>query len=305
MTFKHGSRGTEVKRLQAALVALGYTVDPDGVYGTSTAKAVRAFQIQRGLLPDGIAGEKTLRALSVNAQIPSIYARATISPPPDRIRDLMNVIGSFVAPVAFALTRAPLRTDPLRPASVCSISVLGLRFTYSHEALAGVSNRLHWPRGASGVTLGPGYDMKERSAATIESDMLALGLESKVAQEISLAANLKNEEAQNFAKQNKFLVDLTRAQEVRLLSIIIEQYEKLVRNLISVEIYQHQYDALTSFAYNPGGRLRRVADHINGGRVAAAMQEMQRAVTSGGIVMRGLSMRRQHEVILYLYGHYA
>ncbi len=305
MTFKHGSRGTEVKQLQATLVALGYALATDGVYGTSTANAVRAFQIQRGLVPDGIAGDKTLSALSANTRIPSIHALANVPPSPDRIRDLMNVIGSFIVPIAVARTRAPLRSDPLRPASAWSMSVSGLQFIYSHETLAGVSNRLHWPRGASGVTLGPGYDMKERSATTIESDMLSLGLESKVAQEISLAASLKNEEAQEFAKHHKSLVDLTRAQEVRLLSIIIEQYERLVRNLVSIGIYQHQYDALTSFAYNPGGRLRRVADHLNGGRIAAAMQEMQRAVTSGGIVMRGLSLRRQHEVTLYLYGRYA
>ena len=79
---------------------------------------------------------------------------------------------------------------------------------------------------------------------------------------------------------------------------------RIVRNRIKVELQQHEFDALVSFAYNPGGRMGTVATHINAGEVAKAMQEIQRANTSKGVVMKGLTNRREHEVALYLHGRY-
>lgn len=59
-----GSRGAEVKRLQGRLKALGYlNGKADGIYGKQTVNAVNAFQKQNKLTQDGIAGEKTQRAL--------------------------------------------------------------------------------------------------------------------------------------------------------------------------------------------------------------------------------------------------
>jgi N-acetylmuramoyl-L-alanine amidase len=58
--------GALVKRLQKALKAQG--IDPggaDGVFGPHTAAAVRAFQLQEGLVPDGEAGPATLGKLGL------------------------------------------------------------------------------------------------------------------------------------------------------------------------------------------------------------------------------------------------
>lgn len=63
---KYGSRGDEVTQIQERLTELGY--DPgtaDGIFGTRTQEAVRAFQQDYGLAVDGIAGENTLRALGL------------------------------------------------------------------------------------------------------------------------------------------------------------------------------------------------------------------------------------------------
>ncbi|PLP57016.1 peptidoglycan-binding protein [Mesorhizobium loti] len=57
--MKIGSRGELVTELQEALVALGYVVDTDGIYGPGTASAVSRFQEQHGLAADGIAGQAT------------------------------------------------------------------------------------------------------------------------------------------------------------------------------------------------------------------------------------------------------
>ncbi|WP_255428033.1 peptidoglycan-binding domain-containing protein [Ramlibacter cellulosilyticus] len=59
-------RGALIERLQRALLARGFSPgDIDGAYGPHTAAAVHAFQLTEGLLPDGEAGDKTLKALGL------------------------------------------------------------------------------------------------------------------------------------------------------------------------------------------------------------------------------------------------
>ena len=62
--LKPGDTGSQVKTLQQALAALGYSAGkPDGVYGPSTQNAVERFQVAKGLNEDGIVGPATLAAL--------------------------------------------------------------------------------------------------------------------------------------------------------------------------------------------------------------------------------------------------
>lgn len=65
-TYNKGSSGTEVKKLQQALIDAGYNVGSsgaDGIYGSNTAAAVKQYQTDNGLTVDGIAGEQTLGSL--------------------------------------------------------------------------------------------------------------------------------------------------------------------------------------------------------------------------------------------------
>lgn len=63
---KIGSRSDEVRAVQQALKEKGYyNYTVDGIFGTRTQSAVKSFQRDNGLQPDGIAGEKTLKALGV------------------------------------------------------------------------------------------------------------------------------------------------------------------------------------------------------------------------------------------------
>ncbi len=62
-----GTRGQEVRAIQTKLKSLGfYTGAVDGIFGTGTQKAVRAFQKSVGLKADGIAGQKTLLYLGLD-----------------------------------------------------------------------------------------------------------------------------------------------------------------------------------------------------------------------------------------------
>lgn len=65
--LKFGSSGEDVKKVQQALKDLGYSFEQfgiDGIIGSETDAAIRAFQEFKGLDVDGIVGPKTLEALS-------------------------------------------------------------------------------------------------------------------------------------------------------------------------------------------------------------------------------------------------
>lgn len=58
-TVSYGSTGSAVKTLQAALTALGYTLEIDGEFGYDSHFKVKLFQTEQGLVSDGIVGSLT------------------------------------------------------------------------------------------------------------------------------------------------------------------------------------------------------------------------------------------------------
>lgn len=64
MLLKVGSRGDEVKLLQTQLNQLGFDAGKaDGIFGTRTDNAVRAFQKAASVTVDGIVGDNTRKAI--------------------------------------------------------------------------------------------------------------------------------------------------------------------------------------------------------------------------------------------------
>jgi len=84
-----------------------------------------------------------------------------------------------------------------------------------------------------------------------------------------------------------------------LLHHVVSHYEDLVRHRLTVLQTQNQFDALVSFAYNPGGQLSKVLGLVNSNNASDAMNVLKSVNTSGGVVMRGLVIRRDLEVRLY------
>jgi hypothetical protein len=67
-TYKHGSSGDDVARIQKALQDAGlFQGALDGVFGDQTEAAVKAFQAQAGLTADGIVGPATWARLFPSA----------------------------------------------------------------------------------------------------------------------------------------------------------------------------------------------------------------------------------------------
>lgn len=76
-----GDSGDDVKTLQQSLAGHGFSPGAiDGLYGQGTAAAVIAFQKSEGLLPDGIAGPRTLSALGLadSDQLPSAIPAVSV-----------------------------------------------------------------------------------------------------------------------------------------------------------------------------------------------------------------------------------
>ncbi len=271
--LRKGDHGPDVKMLQKLLNDHGSKISEDGYFGYKTEVAVKKFQLQKHLHSDGIVGRKTFASLG--KPLPTRPPQPPIGGSAGR-----QGVGAF------------------------TISDSGMSFLYHREAWLGKSCYLHWPGGASGVTLGPGYDMKNRSSESIKNTMISIGLNVETAEKISKASGLQNSQASEFAKNNHNLVRLTEAQETQLLRVTVPHYVTMVKNGIFVPLRQYEFDALVSFAYNPGGRFSNVCDFINRGQVSDAMTEIKRAITSRGTVMSGLVNRRNYEVNLYLNGIY-
>lgn len=76
-TLYNGCKGEEVKKLQQALIDLGYLGGyADGVFGRNTENAVRKFQSKNHLNSDGLAGKKTQEILFAKASSSSSSSSA-------------------------------------------------------------------------------------------------------------------------------------------------------------------------------------------------------------------------------------
>lgn len=78
---KYGSSGEEVRQIQDKLKRWGYyNGNVDGIYGSQTTAAVKAFQKKNGLAVDGIAGSQTLAAMGITSSQSSSSSSSSSRP---------------------------------------------------------------------------------------------------------------------------------------------------------------------------------------------------------------------------------
>ncbi|PWW10864.1 phage lysozyme-like predicted toxin [Mangrovibacter plantisponsor] len=95
------------------------------------------------------------------------------------------------------------------------------------------SRVIHWPgNDLSGVTLGRGYDMGERSERDIYNDMIASGIPNDQAVKISKCAGFKGVAARDYVNiHKKDIGEITLQQQELLFSIIYPKYvERTIAN---------------------------------------------------------------------------
>ena len=115
-TLKKGSTGADVKKLQQALIDLGYLDDTaDGTYGAKTQDAVMLFQAVNGLDADGLAGAKTQALLFSGTALSADQA------PPTDFLMLVNR--------SHKLSKTDVPTDLVEIASVLSSDIVKVKYS--------------------------------------------------------------------------------------------------------------------------------------------------------------------------------
>jgi len=236
-----GETGRDVLAVQQALIANGYKVKADGVFGGGTQVVLRSFQVHKGLPPSGVIDQATIDCLHAESESPRnaahrLYTKPTFSDPV--LSDIwLHASAMGLAPAFWGRSFAP---------RILNASSRGIDFIFRLEAGTGTgeSKSLHWPKGNSGVTLGPGYDMKERKQADVERDLGAIGVPQSIANAWSHGAG-KNVETDiiSFIAANKHSLTLTISQQKQLLKIILPNKEDLVRRWVTIDLFQFEYDA--------------------------------------------------------------
>ena len=163
--------------------------------------------------------------------------------------------------------------------------------TINGEGAGDETLHLHWPgNAASGVTIGYGYDLGQRSAAEIRGHMEAAGLPANQVSILVNAAGVTGGAAGTFVQNNTAAFgSITEAQRVTIFQNILPQYEARARGRATSDFYGggagsvsedlvltgEQYDALhpaihellvdMTFqgAYSPNSRWGGTYDRIN------------------------------------------
>ena len=88
-----------------------------------------------------------------------------------------------------------------------------------------------------------------------------------------------------------------------MLEVEMEEYEKYINDLVTVELNQNQFDAMVSWVYNLGvGNLQSstLLKVLNAGDYAGVPEQIMRWNKAGGKVLEGLTRRRQAEADLFV-----
>lgn len=80
------------------------------------------------------------------------------------------------------------------------------------------TRKAHWPKGASGVTIGRGYDMKERTEEEVKNHLLESGVSPVNANRLAKGAKLVGNNAKEFLKEVED-IELDKDQEIKLFGL--------------------------------------------------------------------------------------
>lgn len=197
--WKGRNQHSDVKQVQQQLKKHGFPqLADDGLCGSKTVQAIRMFQLGFMRRPDGLIDPHgaTWRRLS-GAPAPS-------APPP-----------------------RPVDEHPI--AGLLTVSAGQVTFDAEGNDIPNnrnFSRRIHWPgNAASGVTLGRGYDLGNRSQATVYNDLIRAGVPDVQAGLIAEGAGKKGEAARLFVQNNRDAIGtISHAMQIRLFEIIYPAY---------------------------------------------------------------------------------
>ncbi|MBN8960585.1 MAG: hypothetical protein J0H71_05590 [Rhizobiales bacterium] len=182
----------------------------------------------------------------------------------------------------------------------------------SEAAYNKLYRRPTWPRGASGVTIGIGYDCGYSTAAAIRADWGALLPAAMVAALVSVAG-LTGTRAQAALSSARNVVDVPWGAALAVFSkTSLPKYLALAAKLPNWEMLSPDCKgALVSLVYNRGAsfssdgdryrEMRNIRAHMAAERFASIPAELRamKRIWDGDDSMRGLLVRRDREAELF------
>jgi hypothetical protein len=267
-TLKLGASGSDVVKLQKRLLELGFNLgSADGKLGPKTETAVKQFQKDKGLLVDGIAGQKTLAALFPG-----------------------ELLGS-----------------PLLSYRAIEL-ILEFEIGGGQEYYTRFLQRPTWPEGASGITIGIGYDLGYNTVEVFNKDWNKLRDADQ--KRLSNCCGFKGEVAKNrLASVRDIVIAWELAWEV-FNDVTVPKFYDLTREAFPGfdELPADVQGGLVSLVFNRGTsmegnrrrEMRAIRDlvprkDVNG--IANQIRQMKR-IWEGTSIARGMNRRREAEADL-------
>lgn len=98
------------------------------------------------------------------------------------------------------------------------------------------------PSATSGLTIGRGYDMKDRTPQSVSTDLVAVGLAQARVATIKKAAGLSGSEARNFVVDSDLLdFQLTPEQQLALFRLSYDEQANEVKRISALEKTEKDY----------------------------------------------------------------
>jgi hypothetical protein len=104
------------------------------------------------------------------------------------------------------------------------------------------SRVLHVPSSTSGLTIGRGYDMKNRSNAEIKKDLIQAGADTIKATTIGKAAGLSGSKAEQFIIDNDLLdFEISAGTQLKIFENVYSDYVSSVKRICNKKRVQDEY----------------------------------------------------------------
>ncbi len=312
-----------VAQWQAQMQRRGWSIEVDGLYGPQSERVASAFQLEKGLIADGIVGPQTWQAAFDESTFPGfeppiaepVVALPVMSPVENafsgsafgyspfvtlqfdsqvqqfqqRLMDLgwqIEADGLF-GPGSSAVTRRFQQQVGLESDGIVGPLTWAAVFA-DNAPVAPVEQSFDSPA-ISGRINGVGLDLiKDFEGLRLNSYRDAVGVWT-----IGYGHTRTAGPGQR----------ITNAQATALLREDVANFENAVTRAVRVPITENQFAALVSFAYNVGsGALNSstLLRRLNAGDSFGAADELLRWNRAGGRVLAGLTRRRVAERELFL-----
>lgn len=146
------------------------------------------------------------------------------------------------------------------------------------------SRRLHVPSASSGLTLGRGFDLRERDRASAQADLVACGIRPELAAKVAGGAGLRGEAARAYiAAQGLEAFEITHTQQRRLFESTYAEMLRDVERICAKRDVQERYGAADLDAVDPRIRDMLVDLRYRGDYTGATRVRVQPPAVTGDV----------------------